>query len=260
MPLSPLILTATIFSDAGCLTKAWVDLFNPSPTIQLELCSSSTFVEIGISNRFCLIQGNPSLDSGEGKALNVERFDQIKFSLTKCRRKFYWLYCHYFQSHTIWNHGKENGTKKKNLPKKVHTYSKVIFTTIPKHSNFGRLTLTFYSLHCILLNSNIIFFFFFRFCHESVFWFLFRMGGESEGWRLQSPHHIITSWHWCSNCIGKPQGDEAHIAKRVICKAWGRLPCSSRGEVLFCGCSNHYYVLKWSCSDCIWKLLQVNWR
>ena len=148
MPLSPLILTATIFSDAGCLTKAWVDLFNPSPTIQLELCSSSTFVEIGISNRFCLIQGNPSLNSGEGKALNVERFDQIKFSLTKCSRK-QWLYCQvslFSKAHHLkpWNW---KGTKKKSSQ------------YLPKHSNFGRLTLTFYSLHCILLMLYFMIFF-----------------------------------------------------------------------------------------------------
>ena len=139
MPLPPLILTAIIFNDARCLTKV---LCNPSPTIELKLCSNSTFVEIGISNRFCLIQGNPSLNSGEGKALNVERFDQIKFSLTKCSRK-QWLYCQvslFSKAHHLkpWNW---KGTKKKS------------FQYLPKHPNFGRFTLTFYSLHrhCILL-------------------------------------------------------------------------------------------------------------
>ena len=170
MPLSPLILTATIFSDAGCLTKAWVDLFNASPTIQLKLCSSSTFVEIGISNRFCLIQGNPSLNSGEGKALNVERFDQIKFSLTKCNRK-QWLY-YQVSSFSKARHLKPwnwKGTKKKS------------FQYLPKHSNLLSL-----SIHSIVFCWSYIswFFLFFRFCHESVFRFLFPMGGESEGWRL----------------------------------------------------------------------------
>ena len=45
MPLPPSMLTAIIFSDNGCLTQAWGDLFNPSPTIQIlfNLCWNWNF-------------------------------------------------------------------------------------------------------------------------------------------------------------------------------------------------------------------------
>ena len=94
-----------------------------------------------------------------GKALNVERFDQIKFGQTKCSRRFQWLYCHYFQSHTIWNNGIETGAKKKTCLKK---YIIIPMQYLPPYPNtlilVGVLSLSIHSLYIVKLISIKFFF------------------------------------------------------------------------------------------------------